>query len=423
MRCLEKGDGVRGTGQWEWQLTRSDGNTIKLHCNFSMGLNMKAVLSEKLACAYFFAAPALAYGLFTSRLPAIKDLAALDNAATGSILMSLGLSTLVGLLASPRVILRYGARAVTGITAGCLCFGLILACLSINFLQILCCCAFTGFAVGLCDVGANALGIELENRHKSLSLSFLHGISSVGGVVGALSGALFAWLEIGPFFNSLLVLGVFCLFWPVAYRRVVNVGHVNQNGVKLNWFKIPLFVAILGILSFLAHIAEGAAAEWGSILLHSIKHAPEDEAALAFACFTGGMVLCRLCGDKLRTIIGDLYISVGGALLGAFGMGLALLSPWTILCLFAYLLMGIGLALIVPILFSRAGRYSGLDAGRASAIISTFSYTGLLLFPPVLGYLAQGVGLTNALWVVVIACVLVACGSFIMKGQHAEGEK
>lgn len=381
---------------------------------------MKQLLSEKLACSYFFAAPSLAYGLFTSRLPAIKEIANIDNAAVGSILLALGLSTLAGLLLSERAISRYGAKNVTAPGAGFLCLGIILASLSINFWQILICCVFTGIAVGYCDVGMNALGIELEKRHKTLSLSFLHGVSSIGGVAGALSGAFFAWLDIGPFYNSLLVLGIFTLAWPLAFRHTVNSLPSVGERRALAWTAIPAFVFILGILTFLTHVAEGAAAEWGSILLHSVKKAPEDEAALAFACFTGGMVVCRLGGDKLRLIFGDFPICFWGALTGAFGMALALLANWPLICLLGFLLMGLGLALIVPILFSRAGQVPGLGAGRASAIISTFSYTGMLLFPPLLGYIAQLKGLSGTLWIVVAFCLFVAGGSFVMRGTDRQ---
>lgn len=375
---------------------------------------MNTLRREKIACSYFFAAPSLAYGLFTSRLPAIKGLANLDNADLGSILLFLGLSTFTGLLASNWLISRCGAKKVTGISALILCAGIVFSSLSMNFWQISLGCLITGLAVGFCDVGVNTLGIELELRYKSLHMSFLHGITSIGGVLGAISGAFFAWLGMSPFFNSLLILGIFILFWYMAFKNLVDWKEEVQIAT-LAWREIPVFVLILGLMSLFAHVAEGSAAEWGSVFLRTIKKAPESEAALAFAFFTGGMVIIRLYGDKLRGRMRDYRLCLYGSLMGTAAMILVLLAKWPWVCLAGYFLMGLGLGPLVPILFSRAGNVPGLTASRASAIISTFSYSGLLLFPPLLGYLAQKLGLVHALWFVVCCCYILIFGSFLIK--------
>lgn len=378
---------------------------------------MTSIQKEKIACSYFFAAPTLAYGLFTSRLPAIKELAGIDNASLGGLLLYLGVSTLIGLLISSKVIDIFGARKVTALSAVVIWAGVIWLCMAFNFRQIAVCCVLTGLGVGLCDVGANTLGIEMELRHNKLHLSFLHGVSSAGGVAGALSGAFFAKLEVSPFFNSLLVLGVFAIFWQLAYGNIPPDSKPGENASHLSWRAAPLGLIILGLLSLVAHIAEGSVAEWGSVFLRSIKNAPQDEAALAFAFFTGGMVVCRLIGDRIRCIIGDAPICFYGSLAGAAGMTLAIMAslPW--LSLAGFLIMGLGLALIVPIFFSRAGKIPGISPRDASAVISTFSYSGLLLFPPLIGYLAQVAGLVHALWTVVGCCVLLVAGSFVIKAR------
>ncbi len=375
---------------------------------------MTNLKSEKISCAYFFAVPTLGYGLFTSRLPAIKELASLDNADLGTILLCLGLSTLAGLILSSKIINRFGVRNVTSISAAGIMIGIIILCLSFSFWQIALCCVFTGFAVGLCDVGVNALGIELELRYNKLFLSFFHGISSIGGVIGALSGALFSRLGIGPFYNGLIVLGLFSFFWLIAFNHLPPNQSQEGEVTDLSWKTIPRALIILGLLSLIAHIAEGAIAEWGSVFLRTILSASQSEAALAFAFFTGGMVICRLVADRFRAIINDSLIFFYGSVIGTGGMIIALMSalPW--LSLAGFCIMGLGMAPLVPILFSRAGKTSCVPPCNASAIISTFSYSGLLLFPPLLGYLAQETGLVHALWSIVLCCMILVAGSFLM---------
>jgi fucose permease len=96
-------------------------------------------------------------------------------------------------------------------------------------------------------------------------------------------------------------------------------------------------------------------------------------------------------------------------------MVLVLLSPWAALCLFGYALMGIGLAPIVPIFFSRAGNTPGITPGKASAVVSFMGYSGVLVFPPSLGWLAHNMGLGTALLVIPALCAILALGAWAFR--------
>ena len=126
------------------------------------------------------------------------------------------------------------------------------------------------------------------------------------------------------------------------------------------------------------------------------------------------MVLFRFLGDKLRQTFGDIPIMVFGGMVGATCMSVVLLSSSAWICLCAYAIMGIGFAPLVPILFSRAGKCQGVEPARASSAVSIMSYTGLLVFPPVLGMLGDWMGLDNALWIIVAASLCVAFGGVLL---------
>lgn len=376
---------------------------------------------EKLACSYFFAVPALAYGVLTARLPAIKALVGANDGQMGGLLLALGAATLCGLVTSGFFIEKTGAKNMAGVSALFLCAAITLAGLSLNFWQLAICCAIAGLGVGFCDVAMNALGILVEQRHNILCMAFLHAISSLGGVAGSLSGSLFAALQLSPFLNLLLVLGAYLLLWPVAFRNIENFPAGGQAPSSLrNFFRaIPCLVLICGVMSLFCHIAEGSAAEWGSLLLHTVKGASQQQAALVFAVFTATMVGGRLITDRLRIRISDFAITFAGSAAGALGMAIVLISPWPSLCLAGYALMGFGLAPITPILFSRAGAAPGVTAAQASSVVSVFSYAGLLFFPPFLGMLAQYSGLTTALWLIVGCCLIIAACSLALHGKRS----
>lgn len=153
-------------------------------------------------------------------------------------------------------------------------------------------------------------------------------------------------------------------------------------------------------------------AEWGSLYLFSCRGADEETAALAYGAFSVTSGVFRLFDDRLRSLWGDMRLSVGGALLAFAGMAIALVSPEPWFCLAGYCLMGMGLSPMVPIFFSRAGSCPGVAPEQASAAVSLLGYSGLLLFPPTLGFLGRTLGLDRALLVPLGLCALLALGAF-----------
>lgn len=371
---------------------------------------------EKLACAYFFACPGIAYGIFTSRLPALKALTAANDAEIGFLLLAFGASSFSGLLVSRFLIDHAGARIITGCASLALSIFLVTASLALSYWQLLGFGMAAGLSMGLCDVSMNAQGIILEKKHHQRSISFLHASYSLGGVCGALSGSVFAAANLSPFMNFLLVQGFYLFLWPLAFGRLQDEKHASTKaGRNKTAVPLPVLIYIFGIMSMCSYVSEGSIGEWGSILLHSAKGASQELAALVFACFSTTMVIGRFLGDGIRAKFSDFVIVFTGSLIACAGMIVILISSSPVVCLCSYACMGAGCAPIVPILFSRAGNVPGVSPGRASSIISLLSYSGLLVFPPFIGMLAQGIGLDNALWIIVFAIFCILCGSFSLR--------
>lgn len=371
---------------------------------------------KKLACAFYFVVPSLSFGILSSRLPAFKENLVLNNSQVGYLLLALGSATLLGLLCADWLIEKAGAKRVTAYAAASFMALLMCAGFSQSFWQMLLFLALAGLSVGFCDVGMNALGIHLEQAHSMHCLAFLHGCSSLGAVGGALTGFAFASFRLSPCWNFLLVLGPFLIGLPFIFPQTPET-EISRQGPKIQSFfqKIPRFLLICGIMSLVCHIVEGSSGEWGSILLTSVKGASQSLGALVFAFFTGGTVVMRLLTDNLRYRISDYHLTLFGSLLGFLSMALVLLSPWPWVCLLGYGLMGVAVGPITPILFSRGGSQPGISPGRASAVVSIFSYAGLLLFPPFFGMLGEAWGLVNALWLIAFFYLCMAAGSVFLK--------
>lgn len=378
-------------------------------------MNRTELSIRRTACAYFFLCPGLCYGVFTSRLPALKLQTGADEYQLGLLLLCLGLASLTALFSSGWLIARLGSRSILRAASLSLVISVTLCTMAATPLQLGTGCLLTGVSMGFTDVAINTQGLQIERRYRVSCMSFMHAAYSLGGVTGSVTGAIFAGLGLSPLINVLFLLGFYCCFRARAVPRLMDDMPSQAGKTKESAGTLPPFVIMCGVLAMLAYASEGSVAEWGSLLLFTVKGAGEHTAALVFASFSTTTVFCRLFGDRLRSMAGDFSLMLGGSLLALGGMLLVLSSDVVALCLLGYALMGAGLSPLVPILFSRAGSHPGVSAGKASAIVSILSYSGLLFFPPLLGFTAHEKGLENALMIIPVLCLILALGSFMLK--------
>ena len=378
-------------------------------------MKLSAFTKARAACSYFFIGPGLVYGMFTSRMPALSMQTGADEAQIGLILLTMGVSGMVSLALSAWLIDRFTSRTVLRLSAPLLCLALPLAGLAATPLQLGFSCTAVGLAIGFVDVSMNTQAIQIERAYFRSCVSMMHASYSIGGVLGSIAGALFAGLGTSTLMNFACVLALYFCAYPLSLPHMIADEPQRKRSGQEKAGRVPLFVLLCGMLSLVAYSAEGSVAEWGSLFLFTVKGTSEFMAALVFGAFCTTMVLGRLIGDRLRCALGDFPLLLAGASLAFLGMDAVLLSPWAALCLFGYALMGIGLAPIVPIFFSRAGNTPGITPGKASAIVSFMGYSGVLVFPPSLGWMAHNMGLGKALLVIPALCVILAFGSWFFR--------
>ena len=377
--------------------------------------------SARLACMFYFMAPGLAYGLVTSRMPALKNMTGATEGELGIILLCFGLSALIGLAFAPRLIAKISAKTtLLASSLACMVFVVLVSfSSSVWFFGIA--MALLGICMGLCDVTMNVQGVEVERAYKKSSMNILHAGYNIGAAAAACAGSIFAATNFGVWVNFVLPVAIMAgmLWWAEPRLVTENLEKPERSEssplVSVEPKKrLPFLVWVCGLLCVCCYVSEGSVGEWGSLYLHQEKAAPESIAALVFAGFSICSLMCRLVADRLRNNFGDFLVSTAGATLALAGMLTVLSSSSWSICLIGYAMMGLGQAPIVPIAFSRAGAIKGVSTARATSLVSLLAYAGLLFAPPAFGLSAEHFGLHTALCAVPVLLTLTVLLAFLL---------
>lgn len=377
--------------------------------------------SACLACMFYFMAPGLAYGLVTSRMPALKNMTGATEGELGIILLCFGLSALIGLAFAPRLIAKISAKTtLLASSLACMVFVVLVSfSSSVWFFGIA--MALLGICMGLCDVTMNVQGVEVERAYKKSSMNILHAGYNIGAAAAACAGSIFAATNFGVWVNFVLPVAIMAgmLWWAEPRLVTENLEKPERSEssplVSVEPKKrLPFLVWVCGLLCVCCYVSEGSVGEWGSLYLHQEKAAPESIAALVFAGFSICSLMCRLVADRLRNNFGDFLVSTAGATLALAGMLTVLSSSSWSICLIGYAMMGLGQAPIVPIAFSRAGAIKGVSTARATSLVSLLAYAGLLFAPPAFGLSAEHFGLHTALCAVPVLLTITVLLAFLL---------
>jgi MFS family permease len=352
------------------------------------------------------------------RVPSVKDALGISDGPLGIALLGLGVGAAAALLAAGRLVARFGSRPVTRVAAVALCVCLVGPGLARDLPTLAVALALLGAGIGLMDVAMNAHGALVERGYGRSIFSGLHGLWSVGGLLGAVTGGLAAragWSPVRHFAVAGLVLGVVVLIgthWllpatgDAASPAAPAPGAAASGRERAMGWSLPLI--LLGVVGFSSFFGEGAAHDWSAVHLRDVLGTSPGMAAAGFAAYSVAMAAVRFGGDRLSTRFGPVRLVRASGLVAAVGFGLGLLAGQPLAGVIGWALLGIGLATVVPIAFSAAGHLGGGPAGVAISRVAAVSYLATFVGPPVIGITADLVGLPLALGIPVLLAGVVA---------------
>jgi fucose permease len=352
-----------------------------------------------------------ALATWVSLIPAVQQKLALNAGELGIALLGVSVGAVISTPSTGWLVGRAGGRRVVTVAAivGCVVLPLLPLAPTLPVLALT--LVVFGAALATMDVAMNIHGSVVEALYQRPLMSTFHGFYSIGGFVGALTSGGLAALSIAPFTRALgpaLLLGAAVItahqWLPPEQPHTAT----REPKTRLRLRRVPLPLAALGLMAFCSLLAEGASGDWSAIYLHKSLGADAAFAATAFAAFSVAMAVGRLSGDWLTSRLGATKLLRGGGALAAVGLTATLLLGRPGFAVAGFGLIGLGLANVVPTIFSAAGRSKSLAPRVAIAAVASTGYAGLLAGPPLIGFIAQAFTLTRALIVVVVCCALIA---------------
>lgn len=377
------------------------------------------IIKAKRATQYIFLVCGLVLSSWAPMVPLAKDRLQLNEAELGLLLLLLGGGALVTMPLSGFFISRVGSRKVILISV--LLTAWLLPCLLVIadvYLMGVAVFAF-GCGIGTIDVAMNSHGVQVQNAYKKPIMSSLHGLFSVGGLLGSVGLGFLIKAGLDPLFAAVTISAVLVALLTFQFRNLLGYtsekeitgkfSHINESEAATSRFQwLNASVLLLGMMCFIAFLSEGAVLDWSAILLRDHKNVSAEFSGTGYAAFSVAMAVMRLTGDSLVSKLNSKTVVVGGSLIAAAGVVILIFSPWIAASLAGFILLGIGAANIVPVFFSEGGRIDGLSPAVTIPVISTMGYAGQLAGPALLGFIVHHFSLNIAFEIIALLFVIVA---------------
>ena len=376
--------------------------------------------AERRAVGVAFFVNGAVFGTFASRLPWIAERLHLSSGTLGLV----GLTTSIGALATmpfaAQFVHRYGPKLTTRALITASSAALVLPAIAPSLPVLIVMMLIFGALTGINDNAMNAQAVEAEQRIGKSIMSGLHGMWSLGVVAGALIGSASARAHLDPVIQFTVVAAVAAAGGFIASFWFAGQAPAGEAAdVEVPWFAWPRGTLLLiGLVGFASIFVEFAANDWSAVFMHWDLHASQAAAAIATGAFAGSMATGRLCGDAAVRRFGPALSVRACGVLGTAGCVLVAVSPVAAAALIGFILIGLGVSVVVPLVFATAGR-SGPSPAIGVAGVATVSYGAGMAAPSVMGGVADISSLRIAFAVTALLGIGITAGAGLFSRERS----
>jgi fucose permease len=342
-----------------------------------------------------------------ARFPRVQEIFSIDNGTFGFVLLATSVGALIAMPFTGWLIIKNGSRRITIIAAFLYCVFIPLVPVMPGIIGLLFVFFLMGITAGMLDVSMNSQAVMVEQQHSKPIMTSFHALFSIGMVIGAACGSLFAKLQTSLFLHLSIVVALGLI--GAAWARYHLIHDKPQEKVEEGpAFRLPNAAMVsIGVIAFCCMLGEGAMADWSTNYMENIAMASKALAPIGLSSFALAMTIGRFFGDSVRAKLGDRKMLIYLGIISSIGviLILAFTHPWAVIT--GLFVTGIGLSSIVPIAYSIAGNTKDLPPGVGLAMVTTVGYSGFLFGPPIIGFLADWQSLRLALGLVAVLFIIM----------------
>ncbi|MDN3593710.1 MFS transporter [Zunongwangia endophytica] len=359
---------------------------------------------QRIALSICFFISGISFSTWASRIPSIKEMYDLSEAQLGSLLLVMPFGNIIGLPISGWLVSKFDSRSP--LFAGIVLISLALSGIgwSTNIYTLMVCMFFFAFAMRIMNISMNTQSISLQKSYLRKIIGSFHAAWSCGGIVGvALSTIMVKYAVDMPIHLSIVaVISLVCIGSSFSF---LLQGDKTTGGSKLKLGKPDGYIFILGLMVFCASLCEGGMFDWSGVYFKEVVG--EEIFTLGYLTFMVFMAISRFCSDLIIEKIGMPKTYIISSTMVVCGVLTVVLFPYFWPALIGFSIVGLGIAAVMPMTMGLAGESPKYSPGMAISIVTTYSVTGMLLGPPLVGYLAELLGLKVAFLLFLLAGLMI----------------
>ena len=341
------------------------------------------------AVSMFYFGMGLCFATWASRIPDIKTALHLSEGDLGSILFALPLGQLVIMPFSGKLVTRFGSHRILIFALLLYVFSMTNLGLAVAAWQLSLGLFVFGIFGNLSNIAVNTQGVYTEVLFKKTIMSSFHGMWSFAGFMGALIGLGMLAFKLTPYIHFLIVGGIVFLMMAFNYKFLIKAKETIKAEKKKLFSKPDSALIWLGIIGFCCMASEGVMFDWSGVYFKDVIKAPGPLVILGYTSFMIMMAGGRFLGDGLIRKFGrKTVLQISGIMISA-GLFTAVFFPFVIPATIAFMFVGLGVSTIVPTVYSVAGKTPNVSPSVALTTVSSVSFLGFLMGPPIIGYIAE----------------------------------
>nr|MBP7473134.1 MFS transporter [Prevotella sp.] len=369
----------------------------------------------RLAISSFYFVIGLVFASWASRIPDIKDTLSLSNSELGSALFAIPLGQLFMMVLSGYLVHKFGSRGTLILGTTLYTITLFFISYANSFLSLFVCLFFFGMIANMLNIATNTQACFLEKIYERNIMSSFHGLWSLGGFLGGIIGTCFvqSGMSLSVHYFSILVVCFILIALNFRYllgNDIMKKEESRKNNISLT--HIDKIIIFLGLMGFGGMFCEGTVYDWSSVYFSSVVKPDASFIRAGYVAGMGAMTCGRFVADRFVTKYGaKTVLHVCGSLI-VVGLMMVSTLPYLVSATFGFLLVGFGISSTVPICYSIAGKQPTMSPSIAITFVSSISFIGFLIGPPLIGYLSDLTGMRIALASVSLfgLSIVVLCG-------------